>query len=234
VRAFSNRIDLVANDPVAHRELGDLYVRQGRHIEALAEFSIVLLLDPMSVEAYAATAQVHLREGRDAEAAEAATRVLGLDPEHREARYALGTALVRAGRTEEGRKELDIFQQHQEQDAAARTRLFEIEGLKREASISAAAGDHEKAVALLRTVVDADPSAAGSLLDLGFALIDAARHADAVRVLTRAAELGAHYEVHRHLAAAYGVLGQIKDSQRERALYEQLKREALRRTGTSQ
>ena len=230
-QAFSTRVDLVPNDAAAHRELGDVFVQQGRHTEALAEFAIVLLLDPMSVDAYAATAQLQLREARYAEAAEAATRVLGLDPEHREARYALATSLIRLGRADEGKRELDIFQKQQADDAAARTRLFELEGLRREARVSAAAGDHTRAIALLRQVVDADPEISGSLLDLGFALIDAGQHAEALRFLEKAVALGAHYEVHRHLAAAYGVLGRDVDSRRERARYEQLKREALRRTG---
>jgi tetratricopeptide (TPR) repeat protein len=230
-RAFSSRVDLVPNDPEAHRELGDIYLRQGRHTEALTEFATVLLLDPASVEAHALTAQLHLRDGRYPEAIAAATRVLGLDPGHREARYALATSLIRLGRTDEGRKELDIFQQQQAEDTVARTRLFELEGLRREAAMSRAAGDKEKAIALLRRLVDADPTVPGSLLDLGFALIDAGQHAEAIGFLDKAVELGAHYEVHRHLAAAYGVLGQSDDSRRQRALYEQLKRDALRRTG---
>lgn len=232
-QAFSARVELVPNDPGAHHELGDLYLRQGHHPLALAEFTIVLRLDPASVKALAATAQIHLREARYAEAADAATRVLELDAEHREARYALATSLIRLGRNDEGRRELDIFERQQAEDTAARTRLFEIEGYKREAALSGAAGDHDRAIALLRTVVDADPTVPGSLLDLGFALIDAGRHAAATPILQKAAELGAHYEVHRHLAAAYSALGSDEDSRRERTLYEQLRRDALRRTGTS-
>lgn len=234
VEAFAKRIDLVPNDAGAHQELGDVYFRQGRHTEALAEFAVVLMLDPMRIDAHAATAQVHLRDGRYTEAVEAATRVIGLDPDHREARYTLATSLIRLGRTEEGTRELDIFQRRQAEDAVARTRLFELDAMKREAAVSAAGGDHEKAIALLRQVVDADPTVPGSLLDLGFALIDASRHADAIPYLQKAVELGAHYEVHRHLAAAYTAVGRIDQSREERARYEQLKRDALRRTGVSQ
>jgi tetratricopeptide (TPR) repeat protein len=231
--AFTKRIDLIPNDAAAHRELGDVHLQQGNHTEARAEFTVALMLDPTNIEAQAATAQLHLRDGRYQDAADAATRVLGIDPDHREARYALATSLIRLGRAEDGKRELDIFQRQQTENAAARARLFELEGMRREAAISAAGGDHENAIALLRKVVDADPAIAGSLLDLGFALIDGSRHADAIPYLLKAVELGAHYEVHRHLAAAYAAIGQAAESRQQRALYEQLKRDAFRQSGVS-
>jgi tetratricopeptide (TPR) repeat protein len=231
--AFTKRLDLIPNDAVAHRELGDVHLQQGSHTEALAEFTVALMLDPMNIEAQAAIAQLQLRDARYQEAADAATRVLGLDPEHRSARYTLATSLIRLGRAEDGKRELDIFQRQQTEDAAARARLFELEGMRREAAISAAGGDHEKAIALLRKVVDADPTVPGSLLDLGFALIDGSHHAEAIPYLLKAVELGAHFEVHRHLAAAYSVLGQSAESRQQRALYEQLKRDEFRQSGVS-
>jgi tetratricopeptide (TPR) repeat protein len=231
--SFSRRIELIPNDAAAHHELGDVYLRQNRHTEALAELTVAVMLDPSLARAHAAAAQVHLREGRYGDAAEAATRVLGLDPEHREARYTLATSLIRLGRAEDGKKELAIFQRMQAEDAAARSRVFELEGLTREAAVSAASGDHGKAVALLQKVVDDDPTVAGSILDLGLALVAAGRHSEAIRFLKKAAELGAHHEVHKHLAAAYGVLGQMDESRRAHALYEQLKRDDLRRAGAN-
>lgn len=232
-RAFALRVDLVPNDADAHRELGDIYLRQGRHPEALAEFSIALLFDPAQLAALTATAQLHLRDGRFEEAAAASRRALALDSEHREARYTLATALIRLGRIDEGRRELAIFERQQAEDAAARARTFELEGLKREAAVSGAAGDHDRAVALLRTVVDADPTVASASLDVGFALISAGRHADAIRFLQKAIELGAHYEVHRHLAEVYAALGRTDESLDERARFEQRRRDALRRAGAS-
>jgi tetratricopeptide (TPR) repeat protein len=231
--SFSGRIELIPNDAAAHHELGDVYLRQNRHTEALAELTVAVMLDSSLTRAHAALAQVHLREGRYGDAAEAATRALGIDPEHREARYTLATSLIRLGRAEDGKKELAIFQRMQTEDAVARTRAFELEGLKREAAVSAAAGEHAKAVALLQQVVDANPIAGGAILDLGLALVDAGRRAQAIPFLKKAAELNAHYEVHRHLAEAYSVLGQADESRQERARYEQLKRDDLRRAGAS-
>ena len=65
-------------------------------------------------------------------------------------------------------------------------------------------------------------------MDLALALIDAGRHGDALPLLTRARERGAGFDVHRHLADAYRALGDAENSRLARALYEQLKRDALR------
>ena len=61
-------------------------------------------------------------------------------------------------------------------------------------------------------------------------MIDAGRHGDALPLLTKARARGAGYDVHRHLAEAYRVLGDAENSRLARALYEQLKRDALRKS----
>lgn len=226
--AFSRRIRLVPNDAAAHHELGDIYFRQGRDTEALAEFTVAVMLDPQAARSHAAAAQIHMRQARYAEAIDAATRALGLDARHREARYARATALMRMGRTDEARRELDVVRQQQADDAAARNKAFELGALRREAALSAAAGNRGRAIELLQKVVDADPLVPGSLLELALAMIDAGRHAEAVLRLEKALEFGGSYEIHRHLAETYRVLGQVEKSRQARARYEELKRAALR------
>lgn len=229
VQAYLTRVAIHPNDPAAHHDLGDIYLRQGRHEEALAELTVALMLNPRSIEAHAAIAQVHLREGRFAEAIEASRRAIAIDPAHEQARYALATSLIRAGQAEEGKKELAVFQQLQAESAAARSRMFEAEGLKREAALATADGNHQEAVALLRRVFVLAPQAASSHLDLGLAHLRAGQHAEAIDRLGTAAVLDPTPDVHRHLAAAYAGMGRTDDSQREMATYERLKREALRR-----
>jgi tetratricopeptide (TPR) repeat protein len=113
--------------------------------------------------------------------------------------------------------------------AAALSRLFEVEGLRREAAVATAAGDHQKAVALLHRVFVLRPEAASSHLDLGLAHLRAGQHAEAIDRLGTAAALDPTPDVHRHLAEAYAAMGMTADSERERAAYERLKREAIRR-----
>ena len=226
--AYSARVDAHPNDADAHYDLGDIYLRQGRHEWALAELSLVLLLDPWHAQAAALLARAHLRANGYDRAAAAARRALELDPEHREARYALGTALMRLGQADEGRRELEIFQQQQAETATLRARAFELEGLRRDATVAAADGQPAEAVALLRKALAIEPSASLHL-ELGLALLDTEETAEAVDHLTAAARLGAPFIVHRYLAAAHDALGRVDDSRRAQAEYERLRQEALRR-----
>ena len=231
IDAHSRRADVHPNDPDAHQDLGDTYLRLGRHDEALAEFAMTLMLATGRAGAYAGMAQVHLQEGRYADAVESSRRALDLDADHRQARYTLATSLLRVGRTGEGQKELETFQHLQAEDAAAHARELELGGLKREASESSASGDHEKAVALLRKALLLEPNLAVSHLNLGLALLYAGHPAEAIDRFKSAAALNAPPDVHQHLAQAYAALGQDEDSRRELALYEQMKQESLRRAG---
>lgn len=227
--AYLRRVEIHPNDPDAHHDLGDIYLRQGRHDEALAEFIAALMLNPDLVETHAAMAQIHLREARFPEAMASSRRAIALAPSHEQARYTLATALIRSGQPEEGKKELAAFQRLQAESAAARSRMFEAEGLKREAALATAAGDHEKAVALLHRVFVLQPSAASSHLELGLAHLRAGQYTEAIDRLRTAAVLDPTPDVHRHLADAYAATGQAEDSAREMAAYDRLKREALRR-----
>jgi Flp pilus assembly protein TadD len=147
---------------------------------------------------------------------------------HQQAHYVLGTALVRSGQAADGRAELATFERLQNEAAAARVRQLEIDGLQREATVSAAAGDETRAASLLRRAVTLDPESAPLHMDLGIALLQLGDHQGAVAELTQAAMLGAPFAVHQHLAAAYETAGRADDSRRERALYQQLKQESLR------
>ena len=232
IEVFARRVDLVPNSAEAHQELGDVYFRQGRHDEALAEFGVALLLDPTRAEASAAIAQIHLRDGRYAEAADVARHTVTLAPAHKEARYVLATSLMRLGKTDEGRQELATFERLQSEATAARFRELELNGLRRDAAVSSANGDFAKAAELLRKAVLAEQDSSSLHLDLGVALLKAGQPAEAVEHLTTAVTLRAHFDVHAYLAEAYAALGRVEDSERERALYAQQRQEAIRQAGT--
>jgi tetratricopeptide (TPR) repeat protein len=230
-RSFAARADLVPNDRQAHLDLGKVFFLQGEDVQARAEFEIALLLNPSDAEAHTSLGQIHLRGARYEEAADASRRALEIDAGHREARYVHATALLRMGRQDEGSAELQVFQRLQAEDAAARARAFELGRLRREATVSLAAGDHANAVTLLQRALVLEPTAAASHLDLGVALLENGQAAAAVDRLNTAAALNAPLDVHRHLARAYAVLGRKDESQKEQAAYEQLKRESISKTG---
>ena len=101
-QAFAARASLVPNDVNAHRDLGDIYFRQGLDDVAWNELAIAEALAPRDVATQAALAQLHLRAGRHADAASAARRILRLESGHAQAHFVLGTALMRMDQTEEG------------------------------------------------------------------------------------------------------------------------------------
>ena len=231
IEAYGRRVELRPNDPGAHQDLGDTYARLGRDDEALAEFGIALLLEPKRTAAFAAIAQVRLRNGAYEEAAAAARRAVDLDAAHAQAHYTLATALLRLGKPDEGQKELETFQRLQAEIAAARARDLELGGLRREASVSSAAGEHQKAVTLLRRALEIAPNEMVSHLNLGMALMLAGQPGEAIERFTRALALNGPDDIHQRLAQAYGALGRNDESRRELELYEQLKQTRLQHAG---
>ena len=231
MQSFAARMDLIPNDRQAHLDLGKVFFLQGEDVQARAEFEIALLLNPADADAYTALGQAHLRGGRYQDAADASRRALEIDAAHREARYVHATALLRMGNTDEGTAEMQVFQRLQAEDAASRARAFELGRLRREATVSLAAGDHANAIALLQRALVFEPTSPTSHLDLGLALLESGQAAAALERLTTAAALNAPLDVHRHLARAHAALGQTDESQKEQALYERLKREAISKTG---
>jgi tetratricopeptide (TPR) repeat protein len=226
--AFSRRAALIPNEVAAHRDLGDIYFRQGLDDLAWNEFAIAEALAPRDVDTQASLAQLHLRAGRNQEAATSARRIIQLAPDHVQAHFVLGTALIRLDRSEEGARELDTFARLEGAEAAARAQQLEIAGLRREAEVAAGQGDHARAVALLTQIVEKEPKSSGALVALGAALVRAGRGAEAVDRLQAAAGLGAFGDVYRHLADAYALTGQMDLSVRARDVYRGIRREQLR------
>jgi len=227
IEALAERVDLVPNAADAHQTLGEVYALIGRDEEALAEFHVALMLAPRA-DTYTAIAQAHLRQSRYAQAADAALHALQLDSDHRQARYVYGTSLIRQGRTDEGAREMAIFQRLEDEDAARRARAFELGALRRGAAAATEAGDHARAVDLLEKALVYDPTTPASHLDLGLALLAAGRAAEAIDRLTTAAALGAPFDVYRHLADAYQALGQVEESRTARATYNERRRASIR------
>jgi len=230
--AYATRVDVNPNNADAHRKLGEIYFLQGRDVEALAEFVAALLVDPKSSDALAAACQAYARLGRYAEAVDSARQALALDARHREARYALATSLMRLGRTEEGKKELEIFQQVQAEAMANTQRQSELKIALRDAALSLGSGDYLAAASLLRKALAIDPDAGNVQRDLGIALMKLGEIEAAIQPLTRALQSDDGAELHQLLADAYRALGRTADSQTQAALVvraaEHKKEERLR------
>jgi tetratricopeptide (TPR) repeat protein len=219
------RIEADPNDADAHRRLGEARLRQDRDDEAVAEYLSALWIEPRNAESLGQVARLHFRGGRYTEAAAAATRALELDPALKDAQYILGTALMRLGRGQEAAAHMEEFQRLEAMATATASRAHTLELLKRDAAISIANADYEKAASLLRDAVALEPDVAATHLALGFVLMQAAHHAEAVLSLERALALGSTPETHRYLAEAYKALGELDKSRNELQAYRQAMQE---------
>ena len=226
--AHHRRIDVHPNDAAAHADLGRALMQLVRHPQALAEFAVAVMIDPADASSHSAMAQIHLRDGEFEAAARAARTALAVDPTSIEAQYVLATALIRGGNAEAGRQELEHYQQLQAADTADRERIFEQERLRREATVAAAAGDHDTAIAHRRRIVELSPRSGAARFELGTTLMTARDFAGAIEALTAAVTLGAPPDAHGRLADAYEALGRTADAGRARADYDRVKAEALR------
>ncbi len=227
------RVELDLNDPAAHEALGDAYRKRNRDEDALAEFVVAAALDRSDEDAYVSIGQILVAAGRYADGSVVLRRAVALAPGRFEPRFLLGTALVRAGDEDEGRAQLEIARGLQTEELESRRQTYALTGLKIEAARQTEQGRPEDAAAGWQQVVEREPTAA-NYVSLGRSLAEAGRHEAAVQAFAHAAGLASDPEVHRLLAGEYAALGRTGDSARERAEYQRLSEEQLRRLGTVQ
>jgi tetratricopeptide (TPR) repeat protein len=228
VEALSRLLRIAPNDASAHLERGQALLLLGRQDDAFVDFVAALLASPQAPEAYLAIGQVHLAAGRYPDAVFVLERAVALDAENAEARYALGTALVRAGQKEAGTTQLAEFQRLQAQALDAHRREIDVAVLKLEADTRTREGARERAVALWRAIVAAQPDIASNHAGLASALAEGGQLDAAVEHYERALALDAAPQAYRQLAALYEKMGRLDESARTRARLQQIQQEALR------
>jgi tetratricopeptide (TPR) repeat protein len=159
LQAYATRVDIILNDPAAHRSLGYLYARLDRPDEAFAEFAIALVIAPGAPDVHVAMSQLHLKGGDFPAAADAARRALALNASSKQAHYTLGTALMRLEKPDEARPEFEAFERLQAEDTAAAARQMTINGLRREAAAHVESREYDRALAALRKALELAPNA---------------------------------------------------------------------------
>ncbi|HYR96043.1 MAG TPA: tetratricopeptide repeat protein [Candidatus Binatus sp.] len=100
-RLFSHALAVTTDNWLAHNNLGDALVRQGRLDEAVVEFSEALRLLPSYPDAHYNLGVALMRRGQTDQAVEQYAAALRVNPSHASAHTNLGIALVDQGRTEE-------------------------------------------------------------------------------------------------------------------------------------
>jgi tetratricopeptide (TPR) repeat protein len=220
VETHARRIEIVPNSSDAHRQLGEAYLLQDRVDEAIAEFIVAAFLNPASAAAHVGASKAYMRANRYADAVTAARRALEIDPMLTETRYVLSSALTRAGQTEEGARELQLFQQQQEEATESRRRQYEADARTRDIASGVANGDYDKVVELLRGTIARDPKVAANHLELGTVLMKAGRYREALDSFEAARQLGSDAGIFRLLADAYRAMGRLPESQQLQAAYD--------------
>jgi len=226
VAAYARRIEANPNSAEAHRQLGEIYFLQGRDEEALTEFMAATWLDSRDSKAYAAAGQVQARMLKYSEATSSIQRAVSLDASLKEARYALGTSLMRLGKTEDAKRELEIVQRQQAEAEAIGQRAFQLDALRREGSRSLLAGSVDRAIESYQAALTLEPDSARSHRDLGLAFLRAGRPQEAIAQLDAAQRLEQTAEGFAYLADAHAAAGDRDASARQRALSQQLARQA--------
>jgi tetratricopeptide (TPR) repeat protein len=231
VEACRHWIELAPNDPAAHNELGAALRTINRNEEALPEFLIAAVIDPLDATAHVNIGQMHLAAERNAEAASAFQHAVDAEPTHAAARYGLAAALLRAGNEAEGTRQMEVARRLQADAMAESRRAYEVNLLKIEAALRSQEARHGEAAALWHRIVDLEPDVASNAVSLGEALARAGRHDQAAAAFIRAIAVANAPELHRRLAAEFAQSGRPDESAREQATYEQLRRERLRQLG---
>ncbi|HWR52396.1 MAG TPA: tetratricopeptide repeat protein [Bryobacteraceae bacterium] len=229
-------------NPRAHLLLGDALLAAGDASKAEQAYHAALTADPKSAGAEIGLGRALLRQSRLSEAEPHFRRAVELDPSFRQALLQLGEAYEKAGKTDEA---VAIYTQFPE-NAAARERIgglllsagrpkeaiphFEwaLQNAPTAASRIALAqayrqnGETEKALAMFRAAVDADPNATDLRMIYGRELRDARKFREAAQqfyMVTQAkpglveawSEFAAMLVSLERFPQAIGALNQIRD-----------------------
>jgi tetratricopeptide (TPR) repeat protein len=220
--AHAARIAINPNHAEAHRQLAEVYFLQGRHDEALAEFSVAAWLDGANARAHAGRGHVYVRTRRFPEAVAAFERAVALGSDDPETHYGLGTALVRTGRRPDGESHLAESARRRAAAAEAGQLSFRIDALRREAARRLREGEAEAALAAYREVLEASPGDARSHRDVGLTLAAAGKPSEAIPFLETAQASEPVAESALVLADAYASTGKIIEREQQLVRHAQL------------
>jgi tetratricopeptide (TPR) repeat protein len=231
LQSARRRVALEPNAVEGHKDLGDVYRKLNQEDEALVEFFVATLLDPLDAGAYAAIGQIHLGAGRYAEAMAALRRTLMLNPEQPDAQYALAAATIRSGMDQEGTQQLEVAQRLLAAEQEKLRRNYQVNLIRIEAALRTSEGNFEEAARLWSEVAEGEPGVFSTYVSLGKALGKAGRHLTAIGAFERALKVLDEPDVYALLADAYRSLGRVDEAAKARASYEELKAQRLRTRG---
>jgi len=230
VSAYKKALEFTPDNSEARLGLGDVYLREGKPDDALAEYDPVAAASPQSVPAQFRVADANLRRGNYPEAAKAAAKALAIDPKHQRARYIQATALLRMDRKEEGDKELELYRNLEADARAERDRNRNVVVLNRGAAGKFLEGSPEESIDMFLKIIESYPDVSPHYLNLGIAQSKLGRHQAAVDTFQKMLSLGMddNFLVYWNLSQEYRLLGDMDASRRHEVVYLQNLDVALR------
>ena len=202
--------------------LGRVYQRRNRLVEAEAEYSRVISVNPRIAAAHDGLAQVNLDLGRYMEAATEAEQALTLDPGLQSSRYIKAMALIRGGNEKEGSTALQEYQQREGEQRTAASHLNAIAELEKNCSTLLSEERVREAMAMLSEGIREYPLNARLHLKLGLIQSRLGLHREAAQTFETIVRMQLDdFLVHRQLAREYEHLGNKEGAQQQRVVYLQ-------------
>ncbi len=202
--------------------LGTVYLRRSRLEEAAAEYSRVISTNSRIAIAHDGLAQVNLDLGRYKESATEAEQALAIDPGLQSSRYIKAMALIRGGNEKGGRTALQEYQQRENEQRNAASRLNAIAELEKNCSTMLSENRVREAMAMLSEGIREYPLNARLHLKLGLVQSRLGLHREAAQTFETIIRMQLDdFLVHRQLAREYEQLGNKEGAQQQRVIYLQ-------------
>src|SRR5207237_76597 len=177
---FNTAIKLDPNFVGARNNLGRMLAERGKPAEAIAEFERVLKSDPAHVQAHYNLGALYADAGDFAKAAEHFDRARAAEPNDPQLALAFLNVAYRANRAQQADGVADLVEREAGADGKS---LFTL------ATILAESKQYERAARLFARVNELMPRNYEVLYDLGVALYNLDRNAEAARYLAEAADM---------------------------------------------
>jgi tetratricopeptide (TPR) repeat protein len=181
-RAYNEALRIQPQDARTHLALGRFYQEKGEPEPAIDHLLAAIHSDPRLRAAYPVLGRAYQQKGELGPAANLLKQAVDADPSDQESRYALGRVLIAMGQTDEGREQLEKYDNIRQQIASA-------EGRYQTAQSRIDEGKFSEAETLLRETVRLAPKYGPALHSLGQILLDRGSPENAVTFLERAAEV---------------------------------------------
>ena len=185
--AIATLQQLIKDDPLrtdAYGPLCELYEKSGQYEAAYAICQQMILLDPNDFRNVVQAAQLLMLEKKTEAAIDTLTEARMKFPAEAEITYVLGLALSDAKRYPES---LAMFEQAEQEATEGETEMLNARFFYMYSAAADQAGQHDKAMELLKKSIELDPKFSMAYNDLGFMWVDRGIKLDEAGTLIRKA-----------------------------------------------